>query len=407
LAAVAIRGLTVRYGGILALDGLDLDIATGEIFVLLGGSGSGKTTLLRVAGGFLAPDSGTISLDGRDVTALPPHRRPVNTMFQSYALFPHMSVADNVGYGLRRQGMRGAARAARVDELLALVRLERFGGRRIQALSGGQQQRVALARALAPRPQLLLLDEPLSALDRGLREETRADLVSLLRRLGTTAIMVTHDQEEALVTADRIGVLNHGRLEQVGQPAVLYERPATRFVASFLGAANLLDAVVCDGMVREGVVLEGVACEGGVRDGVVRDGGAATVLAVCGTTVTAPASGLVAGTPATLVLRPERLRIGGGGGNVLIGVVEGTAYRGEALDVVVRVADGTRLRLSQPLTAGLGEVPRTGAEVRVCWDPAASILLPIGRTDDAGGHATPPVPRAAQAGGDCRETVSR
>jgi ABC-type Fe3+/spermidine/putrescine transport system ATPase subunit len=351
LAAVAISGLTVRYGGILALDGLDLDIASGEIFVLLGGSGSGKTTLLRVAGGFLVPDSGTIALDGRDVTALPPHRRPVNTMFQSYALFPHMTVADNVGYGLRRQGLRGAALAARVDELLALVRLDRFGGRSIQALSGGQQQRVALARALAPRPQLLLLDEPLSALDRGLREETRADLVSLLRRLGTTAIMVTHDQEEALATADRIGVLNLGRLEQVGPPAVLYERPATRFVASFLGAANLLDAVV-----RE-------AGPGG------------TVLAVGGAAVTAPASDLAVGTAVTLVLRPERLRLGPGR-NVLAGVVEGSAYRGGTLDIAVRLADGGSLRVSQPLAEGLGAVPPVGAGIEISWESVASILLP-------------------------------
>ena len=257
-------------------------------------------------------------------------------MFQSYALFPHLSVAENVGYGLRRQGLRGAALRGRVEELLALVRLDGFGGRRIHALSGGQQQRVALVRALAPGPQLLLLDEPLSALDRGLREETRAELVSLLRRTGTTAVMVTHDQEEALAVGDRIGLLNHGRLEQVGPPAELYERPATRFVAGFLGAANLLPAVV-------------------------RSAGAErTVLGLaCGTEVEGPGSALAPGAAVTLGVRPERLRIGAGA-NRLDGVVEGIAYRGAALDLVLRLGGGGVLRVSRPLGDGLGRVPAVG-----------------------------------------------
>ena len=349
MARVAIRGLRVRYGATLALDGLDLDIASGEIFVLLGASGSGKTSLLRVAGGFLAPESGRIALDGRDVTALPPHRRPVNTMFQSYALFPHLSVRENVGYGLRRQGMRGAVLAAQVDELLSLVRLAGYGPRRIGALSGGQQQRVALARALAPRPQLLLLDEPLSALDRSLREETRADLVALLRRLGTTAILVTHDQDEALATGDRIGVLNHGRLEQVGPPAELYERPATRFVASFLGAANLLA-------------------------GVVRAAGPERTLLrlSCGAEVAGRGSALAPGSAVTIGVRPERVRLGEG---ALNGVVTACAYRGPVLDVALRLPDGTPLRLSQALAEGLGRVPAVGEPVRVGWESAAGMLL--------------------------------
>jgi ABC-type Fe3+/spermidine/putrescine transport system ATPase subunit len=350
MAHVAISGLRVRYGATLALDGIDLDIPGGEIFSLLGASGSGKTSLLRVAGGFLAPDAGRILLDGRDVTALPPHRRPVNTMFQSYALFPHMSVAENVGYGLRRQGLRGAALAARVAELLALVRLEGFGARRIGALSGGQQQRVALARALAPRPHLLLLDEPLSALDRALREETRADLVALLRRLGTTAILVTHDQEEALATADRIGVLNRGRLEQVGPPAELYERPATRFVASFLGAANLFDAVVrAAGPDRTLLTLP------------------------CGAEVAARGSSLGVGSAVTLGVRPERVRLGEG---ALGGVVESCAYRGTVLDVRLRLPGGTTLLVSQALGDGLGRVPAVGEPVRAGWESGAGIVLP-------------------------------
>jgi ABC-type Fe3+/spermidine/putrescine transport system ATPase subunit len=345
LARVEIAGLRVRYGATLALDGLDLDIASGEIFSLLGASGSGKTSLLRAAGGFLLPESGRIALDGRDVTALPAHRRPVNTMFRSYALFPHMSVAENIGYGLRRQGLRGAALAARVADMLALVRLDGFGPRRIGALSGGQQQRVALA----PRPHLLLLDEPLSALDRGLREETRADLVALLRRLGTTAILVTHDQDEALATADRIGVLNRGRLEQVGPPAELYERPATRFVASFLGAANLLAAVV-----RQA-------------------GPQRTVLALPGgETVAAPGSSLPVGQAVTLGVRPERVRLGEG---ALNGVVESCAYRGTVLDVTLRLPDGTALRASQALGDGLGLMPAVGEGVRVGWRAEAGMLL--------------------------------
>ncbi|HLB97784.1 MAG TPA: ABC transporter ATP-binding protein, partial [Acetobacteraceae bacterium] len=224
-----VRGLTVRFGTTTALDGLDLDVLANEMFVLLGGSGSGKTTLLRAIAGFVRPDAGSIALDGTDLRAQSPHKRPVNTMFQSYALFPHMDVAANVGFGLRRQGMPRAAVAARVAEMLALVSLQGFDTRKPHELSGGQQQRVALARSLAPNPRLLLLDEPLSALDRNLRIETRTELARLQRQLGTTFIVVTHDQEEALTLANRIGVMQHGRLAQVGTPAKVYEHPVSRF----------------------------------------------------------------------------------------------------------------------------------------------------------------------------------
>ena len=237
---VDVEGLTVRYGPATALDRLDLGIAAGEMFVLLGGSGSGKTTLLRALGGFIQPSAGRIVLGGQDITRLPPHRRPVNTTFQSYALFPHMNVADNVAFGLRRQGMARAEIASRVAALLDLVRLGEFAARRPDALSGGQRQRVALARALAPRPRLLLLDEPMSALDRGLREQTRRELLRVQRETGTTFVLVTHDQDEALSMATRIGLLHAGRLAQVGTPAEIYERPASRYVAAFMGAANIL-----------------------------------------------------------------------------------------------------------------------------------------------------------------------
>jgi putrescine transport system ATP-binding protein len=355
LSDVAISGLTLRYGTVTALDRLDLNIATGEIFVLVGGSGSGKTSLLRCAGGFLKPEAGRIVLGGRDITDLPPHLRPVNTMFQSYALFPHMDVAANIAFGLQRSGLGRAEVAGRVAELLELVRLPEFGNRRIASLSGGQQQRVALARSLAPRPQLLLLDEPFSALDRGLREGTRADLVALLRRFGTTAIMVTHDQEEALATADRIGVLHQGKLVQVGVPAALYEHPANRFVAGFLGAASVLPAVV-RGSDAQGLYLDVAG----------------------GTTALARPAPHRAGEALFLALRPERLRLvppGEDGPNRLSGVVEHCAYVGAALAVVLRLPDGSTMRVTHALSDGLGEVPAAGAPCNVGWSPEACILL--------------------------------
>jgi ABC-type Fe3+/spermidine/putrescine transport system ATPase subunit len=244
-----IDGLTVRFGPVTALDRLDLTVRRDELFVLLGGSGSGKTTLLRAVGGFVPPSEGSIALDGAYLTRVPPFRRPINTVFQSGALFPHLSVAANIGFGPRQRGMKRAAVAARVSELLALVRLDGYGARRPHELSGGQQQRVALARGLAAEPSLLLLDEPLSALDRGLRAETAAELVRLRRRLGTTFVLVTHDQQEALTMADRIGVMRGGRMAQVGTPREVYERPATRFVAEFMGVGNLWDGLVrADGL---------------------------------------------------------------------------------------------------------------------------------------------------------------
>ncbi len=349
---LAVRGLTVRFGTTPALDGLDLDIEAGDLFVLLGGSGSGKTTLLRAIGGFVRPEAGRIMLDGIDLAELPPHRRPVNTMFQSYALFPHLSVAANIGFGLRRRGGTRAAIATRVAEMLALVSLTGFEARKPHQLSGGQQQRVALARSLAPNPRLLLLDEPLSALDRNLRVETRQELARLHRDLGMTFIVVTHDQEEALTLASRIGVMRDGRLAQVGSPADVYERPVSRFVAEFLGAANVLPVRV-RANTANGAMLELSGQNAMVQAATRADG----------TTL--------------LALRPERLRINAGGTNRLCGVLTERAYAGEALMLTVRLADGTPLRVSETLRDGLDSVVAPiGETVTVGWQPEACILLP-------------------------------
>ncbi len=237
---VRIEGVAKRYGAIAAVDGLSLDIQRGELFALLGGSGCGKTTLLRMIAGFEAPDAGRVLIDGQDMTGVPPHRRPVNMMFQSYALFPHMDVAGNVGYGLRREGLPAAEIDRRVGEALDQVRLGDHAKRKPSQLSGGQRQRVALARALVKRPKLLLLDEPLAALDRKLREGTRFELVRLQAELGLTFIMVTHDQEEAMSMATRLAVMDKGRIVQTGDPHEIYEHPRTRFVADFIGIANIL-----------------------------------------------------------------------------------------------------------------------------------------------------------------------
>lgn len=351
MAHLEIERLVIRYGPVVAIDGLDLAIGSGEMFVLLGGSGSGKTTLLRALGGFIQPDAGRIVLGGQDITALPPHQRPVNTTFQSYALFPHMTVADNVAFGLRRQGVPKAEIGPRVASLLDLVRLSEFRDRRPDALSGGQRQRVALARALAPRPRLLLLDEPMSALDRNLREQTRQELLRVQRETGTTFVLVTHDQDEALAMATRIGLLHQGRLAQVGTPAEIYERPATCYVAAFMGGANILAATV-------------------------RQAGPDAVLEVAGVGVVQACGAAPSGGPLHIALRPERLRLGGEGVNRAVGVVSDLAYRGDAVDVAVRLADGSALHLSRPLDDGTAAgLPALGAQAVVTWAPEACVML--------------------------------
>jgi spermidine/putrescine ABC transporter ATP-binding subunit len=352
-ALLRIEELEKNFGAVAALRGVDLVVEAGEIFVLLGDSGSGKTTLLRCIGGFEQPDAGRIFLAGENISGVLAHRRPVNTMFQSYALFPHMRVAENIGFGLRQAGLPRAEISARVAELLSLVRLPEYGARWPHQLSGGQSQRVALARALACRPKLLLLDEPLAALDRGLRVETRAELLSLQRALGLTFLLVTHDQEEAISMASRIGVMRDGRLEQVGAPAEVYERPANRFVAEFLGAANILPAIVRE-RGAQGTLLRLQNLDVRVR-------------------VTAPGP---LGKPVLLALRPERLFLGDAGPNVLEGTLTATEYRGEALELSVRIADGTILRVRHPLADGIGgALPVVGERVKISFRPDAGIVL--------------------------------
>jgi putrescine transport system ATP-binding protein len=239
-----IDGVVKRFGGFTAVDKLSLDIRAGEFFALLGPSGCGKTTLLRMLAGFETPDAGKILLNGKDIAPVLPHQRPVNMMFQNYALFPHLSVRDNIAFGLKRANMPRPQIASRVAEMVALVKLEGLEKRRPDQLSGGQKQRVALARSLARRPQVLLLDEPLAALDKKLRESTQQELTELQRRLGMTFIIVTHDQEEAMTVADRIGVMDSGRLEQVATPRQLYEAPASRWIAEFVGDINTIEGQI-------------------------------------------------------------------------------------------------------------------------------------------------------------------
>lgn len=366
-----VSGLTVRYGGTEALANLDLSIRRGELFVLLGGSGSGKSTLLRAIAGFVPPASGRIELDGTDLAPLPPYRRPVNTMFQSYALFPHMTVAANIAFGPRQQGMPRAEAQALAEEMLALVRLEGLGGRKPHQLSGGQQQRVALARSLAPRPRLLLLDEPLSALDRGLRTETREELVRVNRRLGTSFILVTHDQEEALSMADRIGIVHQGRMAQVGTPAEVYETPTSRFVATFMGAANIL-AGRPDG---DGFALDGL-------------GVTLRIASARATCPDEPLAGTIPGTGTAeapipvgtrwVAIRAERIRVGedAGAENRVVGTLAERAYVGDSLALAVRLANGTLLRVRQALGDGIAGTDQTvGDPVTLSWRADACIPL--------------------------------
>jgi len=241
VADVRVTGLRKHYGEVRAVDGVDLDIGQGEFFTMLGPSGSGKTTTLRMIAGFERPDAGTIELDGKDVSSLPPFDRDVNTVFQDYALFPHMTVQENVEYGLRVKKVPKEERRVKAKDALAMVRLEGYGDRKPGQLSGGQRQRVALARAIVNRPRALLLDEPLGALDLKLRQELQIELKQIQQELGMTFIYVTHDQEEALTMSDRIAVFNQGKIEQVGTPAEMYEHPATQFVAGFIGTSNILE----------------------------------------------------------------------------------------------------------------------------------------------------------------------
>jgi putative spermidine/putrescine transport system ATP-binding protein len=316
-AVVDLREISRRYGTVQALDRVSLAVEEGELLSLLGPSGCGKTTTLNVVAGFVAPDRGAVLVDGEDVTARPPHRRGLGVVFQSYALFPHMSVAENVAFGLRERGLPRAEVAARVRDALRLVRLPDVGDRRPSQISGGQQQRVALARALVIRPRVLLLDEPLAALDRKLREEMRAELRDIQRGVGITTIFVTHDQHEALGLSDRVAVMNAGRIEQLGPPRDVYERPATRFVADFIGASTVLAATAVDG--RRVELAPGVRVEASLPRALAR------------------------GETLHLMVRPERVELGGAGANTVPGTVVSAMYLGDHVEVRLDLAGGLRV----------------------------------------------------------------
>jgi spermidine/putrescine transport system ATP-binding protein len=328
---IEIVSLTKQFGEIVAVDDISLDIPGGEFFSMVGPSGCGKTTTLRMIAGFERPDNGEIRLDGNDMSATPPHRRNVNTVFQSYALFPHLTVAENVAFGLRYQRTTKDEQRRRVGEALAMVQLTGYDARRPTQLSGGQQQRVALARALVLNPRVLLLDEPLGALDARLRKDLQVELKTLQQDLGITFVYVTHDQEEALTMSDRLAVMNNGKVEQMGGPQAVYEAPDTRFVAEFLGVSNLLSGNAGgDGTLRIGEFT--LHCRQGATD----------------------ATGMV-----HAVIRPERVVIGShgaAGDNTLPALVDRVVFVGSVLDVRVRLATGELVR-SLVANDGAGDIP--------------------------------------------------
>jgi spermidine/putrescine transport system ATP-binding protein len=342
-----------EFPGLRAVDGISLEIPRGSFFALLGPSGCGTTTTLRMIGGFEEPTAGQIFLADRDVVGLPPYKRDVNTVFQSYALFPHMTIAENVAFGLDRRGIPKAERKTRVAEVLELVDLAgRENGKPAQ-LSGGQQQRVALARAIVNNPRVLLLDEPLGALDLKLRKQMQLELKRIQHEVGITFVHVTHDQEEAMTMADTIAVMNDGRIEQLGNPTQLYERPRTSFVAGFLGSSNLLSGTI------EGA--DAIRLEDGTVIRADIDG----------------RSGQVAAG-----VRPEKITIGAGGGvNELDGTVAETAYIGVATQVVVRTAVGTVDVFAQNMDAG-GRVPAPGTPVVLSWGPESTFVVDRGGSAD-------------------------
>ena len=329
--AISLRGLRREFGDVVAVDGIDLDVLDGEFLTLLGPSGSGKTTVLRMIAGFERPDAGTIELAGTDVTRMPPYARDVNTVFQDYALFPHMSVLENIEYGLRVKKVAKPERTERARQALADVRLENLGDRAPSALSGGQRQRVALARALVNRPKVLLLDEPLGALDLKLREQMQVELKEIQREVGITFVFVTHDQDEALTMSDRIAVFNEGRIEQIGAPIEVYEHPATVFVAGFVGTSNLM-----------------------------RDEVAVAVL----------------GRPGTWSVRPEKIRVtkggltAGAGVHAVPGTVREVIYVGMSTRFVVDLdAGGSLMAVAQNSQANLGDnATRRGDRVTLSWN---------------------------------------
>ncbi len=344
---IRLIGLTKRFDDVVAVDGISLDIDRGHFFALLGPSGCGKTTTLRMIGGFEEPTEGRIELGGVDVAPLPPYKRDVNTVFQSYALFPHLSIFENVAFGLRRRGVKAGEVRRRVVESLDLVGLAGLEKRKPRQLSGGQQQRIALARALVNRPRVLLLDEPLGALDLKLRKEMQLELKRIQHEVGITFVHVTHDQEEAMTMADRIVIMNGGHIEQLGTPSELYERPRTAFVAGFLGASNLLEATVS---------------------------GDDRVTLAEGSVVQLP-HGMLAGRTGTVQIgvRPEKLRIGEGDTNSLSGIVTESAYIGVSTQYIVDTPAGPVTVYVQNDRTG-GQVA-AGERLTLSWSPESTFVV--------------------------------
>jgi spermidine/putrescine transport system ATP-binding protein len=351
---VRLEGVTKRFDDVVAVDDISLTVEPGQFFALLGPSGCGKTTTLRMIGGFEEPTAGAIYLGDRDVVGLPPYKRDVNTVFQSYALFPHLSIFENVAFGMRRQRIRGDTLSGRVREILKLVDLHGMESRKPRQLSGGQQQRVALARALVNKPRVLLLDEPLGALDLKLRRQMQLELKAIQRDLGVTFIHVTHDQEEAMTMADTIAVMNGGRVEQLGPPSELYERPKTAFVAGFLGVSNLLPGTASGSST--------IALEGG-----------STV------EVSAEALGKRHGRVA-VGIRPEKIRVGPGSGNTLSGKVFERAYVGVSTQYVVDTPAGRLTVYVQNIEPG-AQMAGPGDSITVSFDPEATFVVELPEED--------------------------
>jgi spermidine/putrescine transport system ATP-binding protein len=350
---VELDNVSKHFGDTTAVDRVMLGIQRGEFLTLLGPSGCGKTTLLRMIAGFATPDSGRVRLGGRDVTELPPYRRDVTTVFQQYALFPHMNVFDNVAFGLQRRRVAREAISRRVRDALEMVRMSGLDERRPAELSGGQQQRVALARALVLEPRVLLLDEPLAALDLKLRKQMQLELKGLQRRLGISFIYVTHDQEEALTMSDRIVVMNAGRIEQIGRAEEIYERPVSEFVAGFIGMSNIIEGTVA-----------------AVRDEV-------SVINIANATVAAHGNNVVAGERVRLMVRPEKIRLtAGGADDCLRGRIEAAVYLGDSTQWRVALDGGQSITaLEQNHQPFDSTQERIGQTVAVSWEPASAVML--------------------------------